>query len=235
MKKKFKLYYILSGLIFLLFVLFTVMVKGVDVRPLGPNKSRIGFSTINTAIFSKLGESNLFYTITEVLGYIAIAVALGFALIGVLQLVKRKGIEKVDPSILALGAFYVLMFAFYAFFEVLIINYRPVLIDGALEASYPSSHTMLVLCIMSTAMMQFHERIRTKSTLVIADVASVLIIAVTVVGRLLSGVHWFTDIIGSILISTALILLYYATAQYLQYLKRKEERRPKGRVKYPTY
>lgn len=235
MKKKFKLYYALSALIFLLFVLFTVMVKGVDVRPLGPNKSRIGFSGINTAIFSKLGESDVFYTITEVLGYIALAVALCFALIGLLQLLKRKGIEKVDPSILALGAFYVLMFAFYAFFEVLIINYRPVLIDGALEASYPSSHTMLVICIMSTAMMQFHERIHTKSTLITADIISALIIVITVVGRLLSGVHWFTDIIGSVILSSSLVLLYYAAASHLKYLKAKEERRPKGRVNYPTY
>ena len=39
---------------------------------------------------------------------------------------------------------------------------------------------------------------------------SIIIITITVVGRLISGVHWFTDIIGGILISSGLLMTFYS-------------------------
>ena len=149
------------------------------------------------------------YTITDWLGLVPFCFILGFALLGFVQLVKRKSLLKVDYSIFVLGGFYILVMSSYLFFEMFVINYRPVLIEGYMEASYPSSTTMLVMCVMLTAKMQFSERI--KNSAVRKNINGILIAFTIfmVAGRLISGVHWFTDIIGGVLLSAGLVMLYY--------------------------
>lgn len=110
---------------------------------------------------------------------------------------------------LVLGGFYIIVMALYLLFEVFIINYRPVLIDGHLEASYPSSTTMLVLCVIPTAMMQLNSQILNQTFRKVILGFLVIFTAFMVIGRLISGVHWFTDIVGGILLSTGLVVLYH--------------------------
>jgi undecaprenyl-diphosphatase len=90
------------------------------------------------------------------------------------------------------------------------VNFRPVLIEGYLEASYPSSTTLLVLCVMPTAMMQFSFRIKNPIIKCGAQGSVGTFTIFMVLGRLISGVHWFSDIIGGIFLSAGLILMYYA-------------------------
>lgn len=217
MQKKSKTYFIVTGALFLIFIVFTIMAKTVDVRPIGPRHSPVGFAAINEFFFVRLRTSPLWYQITSWLGFIALAAALGFAVLGFVQMIKGKSLREVDQRILLLGGFYFLVLVFYVLFELVIVNYRPVILSQELEASYPSSHTMLVVCIMVTAMVQFHHYLKEKKRWLLAgDILSVLIIAVTVVGRLLSGVHWFTDIIAGMILSAALILLYCSALKYIE-------------------
>lgn len=217
MQRKSKLYFIITGALFFVFITFTILSKTIDVRPIGPQGSSVGFAAINQFFFQRLGVSLLWYDITSWLGFVAIVVIFGFGGFGLYQLLKGKSLRNVDERILLLGGFYFIVLAVYALFEILIINYRPVILSQELEASYPSSHTMLVICIMVTAMMQFHHYLREKrGWLMVSDIVSVLIIAVTVIGRLLSGVHWFSDIIAGIILSSALIFLYYSALKYIE-------------------
>ncbi|MBQ5833546.1 MAG: phosphatase PAP2 family protein [Clostridia bacterium] len=192
----------------LAFVLWTVSVCFVDVRAIGPQGSAVGFAALNESVHRLTGVNMTLYTVTDWLGLVPIAVAFGFSVFGAVQWGKRKALRKVDRSILLLGGFYVLVMAVYVLFEILVINYRPVLINGFLEPSYPSSTTVLVLCVMPTAMMQLRARIKKNAFRRLGTLAIVAFIAFMVIGRLLSGVHWATDILGGIFFSSGMVLLY---------------------------
>ena len=195
-----------------LFVLWTIAISHVDVQAIGPKGSTVGFATFNGFFHELTGVHMLIYTITDWLGLVPLCFALGFAFLGFVQLIKRKSLLKVDYSILVLGGFYIIVLAAYVLFEIFVINYRPVLIEGYLEASYPSSTTMLVMCVMPTAIMQLNSRIRNKGLRKTIACAIVVFTLFMVVGRLISGVHWFTDIIGGALLSTGLVMLYYSVS-----------------------
>ena len=194
----------------LAFLLWTIAIQVVDVQAIGPLESSVGFATINQFVHNLTGVHMSLYTITDWLGLVPLVFVMGFALLGLIQWIKRKHLFKVDYNILILGGFYIVVMAVYVLFEMFVVNYRPVLINGYLEASYPSSTTMLVMCVMPTAIMQFNVRI--KNNVLKRFVASAIIafIVFMVIGRLISGVHWFTDIVGGALVSASLVLMYRA-------------------------
>ena len=210
MEKKNKKALVWGVSLLITFVLWTVLVCFVDVQAIGPEGSSVGFATLNGCVHDFTGANMSLYVITDWLGLVPISTAFGFAILGLVQWIKRKSILKVDRSILALGGFYIVVMAVYILFEMVVINYRPTLIDGYLEASYPSSTTMLVMCVMPTAMMQLRTRIKNDVFRRCAMIAIAAFIAVMVIGRLISGVHWITDIIGGALVSAAIVWMYYA-------------------------
>ena len=192
------------------FLLWTVAICFVDVAAIGPRESKVGFATLNSFVHNLTGVHMSLYTFTDWLGLIPIGFIIGFGVLGFVQWVKRKKLRYVDYSILVLGGFYIVVLAAYVFFEMYVINYRPVLIEGFLEASYPSSTTMLVMCVMPTAVMQLNNRIKNRKFRQICAWALYAFTVFMVIGRLLSGVHWFSDIIGGALLSSGLVMLYYS-------------------------
>lgn len=150
------------------------------------------------------------YTITDWLGIVPICFIIGFGISGLCEWIKRKNLFKVDYGILILGGFYIVVMALYIFFEMFVVNYRPILINGNLEASYPSSTTMLVMCVMPTAIMQFNTRIKNNGFKKCVNIMITVFTVFMVTGRLISGVHWFSDIIGGALLSAGVVLLYRA-------------------------
>lgn len=210
--KRIRKSFIASMCLLVAFVLWTVAVCFVDVRTIGPQGSTVGFAGINGFVHNLTGVHLSLYNITDWLGLVPIFVCMDFGILGLVQWIKRKSICKVDHDILILGGFYIITIVAYLLFESVVINYRPVLINGYLEVSYPSSTTMLVMCVMPTAIMQFNSRIRNKVLRNIVAITIIAFIAFMVIGRLISGVHWFTDIIGGALLSAGLVMLYHAVS-----------------------
>lgn len=208
MKRETKKYFCTAVLLLVSFVLWTAAVKFVDVQPIGPQGTKVGFATINSLFHSFTGVHISLYVVTDWLSILPVLLIMGFGLLGLVQWIKRRKLSQVDFSILVLGGFYIVVLAAYLLFETAVINYRPVLIDGRLEASYPSSTTMLVVTVMSTAAMQFSARIKSKTLKACLNFAITAFAAFMVIARLVSGVHWLSDIVGGILLSAGLVMGY---------------------------
>ncbi len=194
----------------MLTVILIALVRLVDAAPIGAQGTSIGLSHLNQFVFDLFGVNMLWYNITDWLGVAAVLTGFVFAVTGLVQLIKRRSLLKVDREILSLGGLYIVVIGLYLFFENVIINYRPIIMpdNTSPEASFPSSHTMLVCVIMGSAAMLINRYIRNKPLNRILRAVCYVIIGVTVVGRLIAGVHWFTDILGGILISVTLLSLY---------------------------
>ena len=196
---------LLCGGLFAVAIIYTLLVKYIDVQEIGPNDSLVGFATINNFMFNLTGVNMLWYDITDWWGFVPLFIAFIYAMIGFIQMIKRRNILKVDKEILGLGVYYIIVIGLYIFFETCIINYRPTLMDGILEASYPSSHTLLSVCICGSSLIIKKYLFKNRNFFKAENIISILSILVIVIGRFISGVHWFTDIVGAILISIALL------------------------------
>lgn len=190
------------------FILWTLLVRTVDVRAIGPDCSSVGFATINRFVQELTGVHWWLYTVTDWLGLVPFATAFGFAVLGLWQWITRKSLLRVDRSLLLLGVLYAIVIALYLLFETVVVNYRPVLVDGVLEASYPSSTTLLTVCVMPTASMQLDRRFKSGDLRRMTRITLNVFTLFMVVARLLSGVHWLTDIVGGILLGAGLVTGY---------------------------
>lgn len=180
----------------------------VDVKQAGPQGSKVGLSTLNVWFHHMTGVHMTIYTITDWLGLVPIAVCLCFGVLGAIQLCKRKSLFRVDQDIILLGIYYLLVIFAYLFFEMVPINYRPILIEGILEASYPSSTTLLVLSVMPTLKFQVDRRLKNPICRKITTIFVVIFSSLMVMGRMICGVHWLTDIVGAVFLSFGLFTLY---------------------------
>ena len=214
MEKEYRKYGCTAVCFLTAFIAWTVLVRFWNVRAIGPLGSSVGCAALNGFVHDLFGVHLSLYTLTDWLGLVPIAAVIGFAVLGLAQWIRRRSLWRVDRSILLLAIFYLIVMAVYMFFEVVVVNVRPVLIDGLSEASYPSSTTMLVLCVMPACAMQLRIRIRAglQRRCILAMIYLFTVFMVT--ARLISGVHWVTDIIGGILISAGLVSGYRACILY---------------------
>ncbi len=214
-KKGYLAFLLISGAMLLLFAVLMLVIKLVDVENVGPLGSSVGLAALNGAFRDAIGYSELWYKVSELLGLLSFAAAGCFALLGLGQLIKRKSLVAVDADIWLLAALYMAVAAAYVLFEVVVINYRPVIPEGELEASFPSSHTLLAVGLMGSAIYQLLRRVKAGAWRIASVSVSGTVLLLTVVGRMLSGVHWLTDIFGGILLGGGLLFAYIGLCEAL--------------------
>ena len=215
---------ILSILLTIASIAYTYFVKTYDVKNIGPNNSLVGFSKINNWFSNLIGSHMTIYKVTEILGLVVLLIVGIYGILGLYQLIKRKSLFKVDKELYILGGLYVSMALVYIFFEKFIINYRPVLIGGELEASYPSSHTILAICICVSSLIVSRNYIRQRHQKLV-DFITILLLLGVLLGRIISGVHWISDILGGILISCTLLMYFYTLYDYNRKRSRRRKRK----------
>ena len=208
---------LMPGLVLLAgFLVWTILIRHIDVQRAGPGGTEIGFASFNVWFHRMTGVHMLIYTITDWLGLVPIFICMGFGLLGLIQWIKRRSLLRVDPDILLLGVYYLAVIFGYLLFEMVPINYRPILIEGNLEASYPSSTTLLVLSVMPTLKYQADRRVKSAVLGKSITIFVIVFSAFMVIGRLISGVHWATDIMGSVLLSSGLFMIYRFMADHFR-------------------
>ncbi len=210
MKKDEKRILFLGSILVVAFVVWTALIQLVDVKPIGPNGTEVGFSSLNRWFHKLTGVHMTLYIITDWLGLVPIFVCVIFGGIGLIQLVQRRSLLKVDGDIIFLGIYYTIVIGSYLVFEMIPINYRPILIEGRIEASYPSSTTLLILCVMLALVEQINRRLENIRMKKLICFFVICFSTFMVLGRLFSGVHWFTDIIGAVILSLGLFYIYKA-------------------------
>lgn len=201
--------YLIGGFaFFLMFIIFTTIIKFIDVKNIGPHNTSVGLATINNFFVNKIGFHNKIYKITEILGIIPIIIVLIYAIIGLYSLIEEKSFKKVNKNLYYLAIFYIIVLGIYVLFEKVIINFRPVVIEGILESSYPSSHTILAICICGSSIILNNAIFKNNKIAKFENIISFIIIIMLPLLRFISGVHWFTDIIGGVLLSFSLLLFF---------------------------
>ncbi len=201
MIEKKKKWFKISVCLLIVAVIYTVLVKYVDVKAIGPGDTKVGFAIMNKWFKDLIGYNKLFYTVSKYAGVIPFGFCAYYGLMGLIELIKKKSFKKVNYRYYILACFYAIFVALYFFFEKVIINYRPIVVDGVIEASYPSTHTLLAICLCGTSLIVSKLLIKNNTLRMLADIAAWLLMVVIVFARLISGVHWLSDIIGGIIIS----------------------------------
>lgn len=209
MNKRKKLF-LTTGILLLIAIIYTLLVKYYDVATIGPKNSAVGFSGINGLVHHALPYNEFWYKVTKYLGIIPFLYCAFYGIQGIAQIIKYKSIKKVDKRLIYLGAFYIVMLVLYVLCDKIVVNYRPILEDGVLESSFPSSHTLLACCVCASSLLIAKYYIKKQNILRLFNYGTIVLMIILVVGRLLSGVHWLTDIIGGIIYSAVLVYLYYS-------------------------
>lgn len=206
--KKINKNFIIGGSLLLLFLIFTILIKFVDVQAIGPLNSEVGLARFNELFLVK-SASNIWDIVSDIIMVISLLVVCLFIVVGIVQLVNRKSLKKVDKNIFVVAGLYVAVVIVFVLFEVVVVNNRPILENGELVASFPSTHVLISLSILLSGLIQFHKfYMKNHKMLIVADILVSILAVMIVIGRMLSGVHWITDILGSILISGALVYIY---------------------------
>ncbi|MCR4617708.1 MAG: phosphatase PAP2 family protein [Lachnospiraceae bacterium] len=194
-------------------MIYTALVYFVDRKPIGPNDTQVGFAWLNGSFRDAVGLNLTLDKITDIFMLLAIAVAASFAIVGLVMLIKRKSLLKVDKMIWGLAVVYIVVAVLYVVFDKVALNYRPFLMpdETELESSFPSSHVFVICTIMSTAIVAWDSLLSKKAGLANAlRAVAIIIMIASFCGRLISGVHWFTDIIGGALYAASLTAIYSA-------------------------
>ena len=210
MKKQGYIYLIVACVLLAAFIALTICLLLVDVRAAGESGAEVGFATINQKVWQAIGQSAAALTVSEVCGLCMIAAVGAFGITGLVQVIRRKGFLRADKELYVMAGGLMLLAAAYVFFEIFVVNYRPVLDGGELAASYPSSHAMLATAVAGMGMAYLHSRQR-KGVLINVLIGLLNGVSVaTVACRLLGGVHWLSDIVGGVLLGMVIVYAYRA-------------------------
>ena len=204
---------------FLWFIVLIFALKIVDVVEVGPDSAQIGLSRVNIWFRNlwhydkELGYSPFWYAFTKVLGWVSLAVCAFWAGLFVRDMILSGGFDGVgtDKNLAASFFLYVLAAIVFGIFNLLVVNYSPVLVPGKTKPSpsFPSFYVLLSVIAWGSTAFHIADIFDEKKTL--RFILTALCIAFILAGTFscaLCGLNWLTDIIGAILLGITLLFIY---------------------------
>lgn len=193
----------------LILLVYTLLVAFVDVKAIGPEGSSVGLASINAAFRDLVGQSAAFKIVSDVGFYFCVALCLFFIGLFLYQLLKRKSLLKVDRNLIALMYLYAMFIVLYLVFNSLIVvNYRPILKDGALDPSYPSTHVFLGIVAGISAIDGIFVYIKNENSRLALMIVCWVALLLSCLGRTMSGMHWLTDLLGGLIFASVCLAWY---------------------------
>ena len=203
----------------LIFIVFTILVKTVDVHYIY-NRTYLGFYSLNIHFGDwalNFGKYEFMQKMSSIILYVSIGYSGLLAIAGIVDLIKKKSLKTVDKRFYLLLGGYILVALLYLFFELVKVNYSPDSYANHLKASYPSSHVFigcsLFLLNSYTAIKLLNPEKKWLTYLVYG--ATILICLLLIFTRSLSIKHWLTDIIASILLVSVVFTSFIYISQRL--------------------
>ncbi|MFA6611570.1 MAG: hypothetical protein WCS78_04205, partial [Bacilli bacterium] len=115
------------------FLILTILLFTVDRQTLTLDTPSVGLATMNQFFFPN-NHFPVWDTLTDIIMIFALFIILIAAFIGFIQLVTRKHLVKVNPTILSLGIIVITMMIIWVVFDKgWVVNYRPILVEGTIE------------------------------------------------------------------------------------------------------
>lgn len=199
MKKKILDIVIITNL-FIIFIL-TILVKTVDIYYNVITKSNIGLYSLNK-LFLNNNEFQFLKIISEIIFIICLLIIVIIGAMLIINYIKTKAINKKQKNFLIY--LFILFIIWVLFDKVLIINYRPIVVDGKIEGSYPSTHIMVITYTLLSLSYLLENKVNQKMKYIL----SIIFILITFSGRVLSLMHWFTDGLCGLLVGLTFYLLF---------------------------
>ena len=140
-------------------------------------------------------------------------IALGaFAVLGLVQWIKRKSLKKVDKQLRWFPLPLALMAATYVVFDKFLpkfFDFMPTRPNGSGEPSFPSTHVMIVATIFFITTIILPKYIKNKVVRIILELLMVIGLALTCTGRVMANMHTPIDVLGGIAFAFIFAEIYF--------------------------
>lgn len=194
---------IIISILWLILLIFTILVSFVDVKIFNVTNTKIGLYSLNKIFLVNSINSNYINIISNGIFLICLLVIILMLLLITFEYFKTKKINKNNLNFFI--HFLIMVLIWIIFDKILIINYRPILINGNIEGSYPSTHVMVSTFVLLFLSDQLKKIFKNDKIFYIISIGLIIIQSIS---RILLTMHWFTDIIGGLLIGCLLFFTF---------------------------
>ena len=191
-----------------IFILFTIMVTALDGQTVDGH--RLGLATMNGWWRDLVGVNAAWRVVSDVVAVGTVFGAVGLLIVQIVAVVRGRGLRPVVRDWWGVDLVLISLGICYGLFQIVVINYRPLLMHGVAEASYPSSHVLLFATVWPLLILTLWRMTKRRWVRVTVMVVGMMVMLAGIVARALSGYHWLSDLVGGVLLGVTLVAWYLA-------------------------
>lgn len=196
----------------ILFLVLTVSLLLVDVQSAGAQT--VGWASLNFWWHDLISVQHGWHIVSNIVATVTLLALCAMVVWQFIIMLRGKSFRAFLKQWLAFDITVILLVLCYVLFQIVVVNYRPIMIDGMAEVSYPSSHILLFATLLPLIVCECWHNVPSKVWRRVIAVSALVLMVVGIVARALCGYHWLTDSVGALLLSAALVAWYKVMTQY---------------------